>query len=45
MVLVYVDDIITIGYNIKKNRKIKMQLRQQFDIKDLNILKYFWTLK
>jgi Reverse transcriptase (RNA-dependent DNA polymerase) len=45
LVLVYVDDIIIIGNNIEEIRKIKLQLRQNFGIKDLCLLKYFLEIE
>ena len=39
--LVYVDDLIITGNNLEAIRKIKSQLKEKFDIKDLGYLKYF----
>ena len=41
IVLVYVDDIIITGNNLEEIRKIKILLKEKFDIKDLGYLKYF----
>ena len=41
LVLVYVDDIIVTGNNFEHIQKIKKQLKENFDIKDLGYLKYF----
>ena len=35
LVLVYVDDLIITGNNLEEIRKIKSQLKENFDIKDL----------
>jgi Reverse transcriptase (RNA-dependent DNA polymerase) len=40
-VLIYVNDIIITGDNLKKIKRVKMQLKEKFDIKDLRLLKYF----
>jgi ribosomal protein S8 len=40
-VLVYVDDIIITENNLKEINRVKMQLKEKFDIKDLRLLKYF----
>jgi Reverse transcriptase (RNA-dependent DNA polymerase) len=40
-----VDDIINIGNNLEKIRQVKKQLRKNFDIKDLGLLKYFLGIK
>ena len=39
--LVYVDYLIITGNNLEEIRKIKSQLKENFDIKDLGYLKYF----
>jgi Reverse transcriptase (RNA-dependent DNA polymerase) len=41
IVLVYSDDIIIIGNNIEEIKKVKAQLREKYNIKDLRLLKYF----
>jgi Reverse transcriptase (RNA-dependent DNA polymerase) len=41
VILVYVDDIITIGNNSLEINNIKKNLKKIFDIKDLGKLKYF----
>ena len=41
VVLVYVDDIIVTGDSQEEIEKIKNQLKEKFDIKDLGVLKYF----
>jgi Reverse transcriptase (RNA-dependent DNA polymerase) len=41
IILVYVDNIIITGNNLEKIRQVKKQLRKNFDIKDLGLLKYF----
>jgi Reverse transcriptase (RNA-dependent DNA polymerase) len=40
-VLVYVDDIIIVRNNLKEIKRVKIQLKDKFDIKNLGILKYF----
>jgi Reverse transcriptase (RNA-dependent DNA polymerase) len=45
LILVYVDDIIITGNNLEKIKKVKTQLKEKFDIKDLGILKYFLGIK
>jgi RecJ-like exonuclease len=40
-VLVYVDDIIITENNLEEINRVKMQLKEKFDIKDLRLLKYF----
>jgi hypothetical protein len=35
------EDIININNNLDEIKKIKMKLREAFDIKDLGLLKYF----
>jgi Reverse transcriptase (RNA-dependent DNA polymerase) len=43
IVLVYVDDVIIISNNMEEiKKKVKVQLRENFDIKDLGLLKYFF---
>ena len=39
--LVYVDDLIITRNDLEEIRKIKSQLKENFDIKDLGKLKYF----
>ena len=41
IVLVYVDDIIVTGNNHTKIKKVQLQLKNKFEIKDLGHLKYF----
>jgi Reverse transcriptase (RNA-dependent DNA polymerase) len=41
IVLVYVDDIIIIENDLKELKRVKMQLKEKIDIKDLRLLKYF----
>jgi Reverse transcriptase (RNA-dependent DNA polymerase) len=41
IILVYVDDIIIMRINLEKIKKVKIQLKKNFDIKDLGLLKYF----
>jgi Reverse transcriptase (RNA-dependent DNA polymerase) len=41
IILVYVDDIIVIGNNLEEIKNVKRKLNERFDIKDLEILKYF----
>jgi Reverse transcriptase (RNA-dependent DNA polymerase) len=43
--LVYVDDIIIAGNNLKKINRVKIQLKEKFEIKDLELLKYFLGIK
>jgi Reverse transcriptase (RNA-dependent DNA polymerase) len=44
-VLVYVDDIIITGNNLEEINRVKMQLKEKFDVKDLRLLKYFLEIK
>jgi Reverse transcriptase (RNA-dependent DNA polymerase) len=39
VVLIYVDDIIIAGDNLEKIKRVKMQLKEKFDIKDLRLFK------
>jgi Reverse transcriptase (RNA-dependent DNA polymerase) len=39
-VLVFVDDIIMAGNNLEEINRVKVQLKEIFDIKDLRLLKY-----
>jgi Reverse transcriptase (RNA-dependent DNA polymerase) len=41
IVLIYVDDIIIVGNNLEEIKRVKMQLKENFNIKDLGLLKYF----
>jgi Reverse transcriptase (RNA-dependent DNA polymerase) len=41
IILVYVDDIIITGNSLEEIKRVKIQLKKNFDIKDLGILKYF----
>jgi Reverse transcriptase (RNA-dependent DNA polymerase) len=41
IVLVYVDDIIITGNSLDEIKRVKLQLKENFDIKDLGLLKYF----
>jgi Reverse transcriptase (RNA-dependent DNA polymerase) len=41
IILVYVDDIIITGNNLEEIKRVKEKLKQNFDIKDLGLLKYF----
>jgi Reverse transcriptase (RNA-dependent DNA polymerase) len=40
-ILVYVDDIIITGDNLEEIKRAKVQLKENFNIKDLGLLKYF----
>ena len=42
---VYVDDIILAGRTVKQLEEIKRDLSQEFDIKDLGKLGYFFGMK
>jgi Reverse transcriptase (RNA-dependent DNA polymerase) len=42
IVLVYMDDIIIIGNNSTQIRELKGKLKENFDIKGLDFLKYFF---
>jgi hypothetical protein len=35
--LVYVDEIIIVGNNLEKIKRVKIQLKEKFDIKDLEL--------
>jgi hypothetical protein len=39
---VYVDDIVIISNNLDEIRKVKVKLREVFDINDFRLLKYFF---
>lgn len=39
--LIYVDDVLLIGYDTKKIQEVKSNLQKYFSIKDLSPLKYF----
>ena len=41
MVLIYVDDLIITGDSEEEIANLKRALKQQFNIKDLGVLKYF----
>ncbi|GKF22980.1 uncharacterized mitochondrial protein-like protein [Tanacetum coccineum] len=41
VVLIYVDDVIITGNNLTKIQETKKQLDDEFNIKDLGLLKYF----
>jgi Reverse transcriptase (RNA-dependent DNA polymerase) len=40
-ILVYVDDIIITSDNLEEIKRVKVQLKENFNIKDLGLLKYF----
>jgi Reverse transcriptase (RNA-dependent DNA polymerase) len=42
IILVYVDDIIVTENNLEEIIKVKAQLKENFNIKDLELLKYFF---
>jgi Reverse transcriptase (RNA-dependent DNA polymerase) len=41
IILIYVDDIIITGNNLEEIKNVKRKLKENFDIKDLGLLKYF----
>jgi Reverse transcriptase (RNA-dependent DNA polymerase) len=41
VVLIYGDDIIIAGDNLEEINRVKIQLKEKFNIKDLRLLKYF----
>jgi Reverse transcriptase (RNA-dependent DNA polymerase) len=41
IILIYVDDIIITENNLEKIKNVKRKLKENFDIKDLGLLKYF----
>lgn len=45
MLIVYVDDIIITGDNHHEIEKLKQQLREVFEVKDLGELRYFLGLE
>jgi Reverse transcriptase (RNA-dependent DNA polymerase) len=45
IVLVYIDDLIITGNDQREIREIKSRLKENFDIKDLGLLKYFLGIK
>jgi Reverse transcriptase (RNA-dependent DNA polymerase) len=45
IILVYVDDLIIIKNNEQGINQIKQQLRNNFNIKDLGYLKYFFGIE
>jgi Reverse transcriptase (RNA-dependent DNA polymerase) len=44
MILIYVDDIIIRENNLEEIKNVKGKLKENFDMKDLEILKYFLGL-
>ena len=45
MLLVYVDDIVVIGDDLKENEELRKYLIEEFEIKELGMLKYFLSIK
>jgi Reverse transcriptase (RNA-dependent DNA polymerase) len=45
IILVYVDNIIITGNTLEETRKVKSQLKEKIDIKELGLLKYFLGIK
>ena len=45
MLLVYVDDIVVIGDDLKENEELRKYLIEEFEIKELGMLKYFLSIE
>jgi Reverse transcriptase (RNA-dependent DNA polymerase) len=45
IMLVYVDDIIIAGNNLNEIKRVKIQLKEKFDIKNLGLLKHFLRIE
>jgi Reverse transcriptase (RNA-dependent DNA polymerase) len=43
--LIYVDDIIITDNNLEEIKRVKEKLKQKFNIKDLDLLKYFLEIE
>ena len=43
--IVYIDDIVVIGDDSEEIRKLKEELKKEFQIKDLEIFKYFPSIE
>ena len=43
--LVYVDDIVVTGSDMEEQQSLKRKLAEEFEIKDLGVLKYFLRIK
>jgi Reverse transcriptase (RNA-dependent DNA polymerase) len=45
IILIYVDDIIITRNDQEEIKKVRSQLKEKFDIKDLGLLKYFLEIE
>jgi Reverse transcriptase (RNA-dependent DNA polymerase) len=45
IILVYVDDIIITENNLEEIKRVKIQLKKIFNIKDLSLVKYFLEIE
>ena len=45
ILMFYVDDIIIVGDDADRIKKLGQNLSKDFDVKDLGKLRFFWELK